>query len=208
MSGFYSAGLFDVIPDSVLENFERDDPLDDWEDPENEAGNYSITTSNVLEGDRSLEGSDSNFLIQTDNPFEDLPEQGDDFACLVRPQDGNADASLNFGATDSDNLYAAQIRLGNGSFRMFRLVDGSFAELASTSISGVSSGDALDIRVEWQTDDTIQATLYEWDEGNFERAGEVASVSDTDGVFGSGGIGVRALNEQTIFDLIRYEDAN
>jgi len=181
--------LFDgpAIPDSVVEDFERDEPLDDWYGNTSE---WSTTATDPLEGDKSavLDGdSQSGSLIALDESQTGrLPERGDRFSFLLHMTDTH-EFNFEFGRPEDDTGlaegYKIQIRPYQEDLRLQRNgLD------ASTSINNDDYvGETVEVEIDWG-DPTIAATTFEFNVNEQERGEEIDSISDDDDDIDSGSI--------------------
>ena len=182
-----SVGI-DAIPDSVVEDFEQYEPagtdtLQDNYDSDDEFGRWDIETTNPLEGDQSLhtDGFSINHRLVSTSGLTDYPERGDSMACLFRPIDDglNPTGAIIFGAQDLDNFYF--VELSSPSFSIRIMENDSQTTLEEDDETGFELDQTYDINIDWNENDEIVATLFEWD--GEERGQELTSISTTESTF-------------------------
>ena len=207
-----------AIPDSVIDNFEEDpdgpyngDNLTDFYSDGAFGGkeSFEITTSNPIEGNRSLfqdETSTSQEIISL--PDDGLPnyfEKGQTAAFLV--QGSGADGRFCFGAPNTNDYYFAGISIRDNIIELNGRNDGSVLS-ASTSVS-LASNEAYQGRVAWhdgtgeRSEDVIVFDVFEWDG---ERGEKLAEVEDVDATLSGSGVGW-ATSMNSADDNIRLDDA-
>ena len=183
-----SVGI-DAIPDSVVDDFERDDPLDDWSQ---ETDVWDVETDNPLEGEQSIEtssdsGSGSRIELSS-SPIDRLPERGDRFSYIGQTPEIN-DSRLNFlfgwDGTFLDNGYDVGYNDGN----IFLRFGGD--DIARTSVNASDYEDeAVEYEVSWTTNnDEIILKTFEFNISSQERGEKLDEISGTDDNSSSGSIG-------------------
>ena len=186
------------IPDSVVEDFERDDPLDDYD---GDFSNYSIDDQNPLVGSKSLissEGSSPSVIIWDDHP--NAPSQGDTFSALIEPRESTTNGRFIWAVSGPQDSYDGyEILLGTSIDNVWiqKAEDGNISTLAEGDISSISQDQTYEPVVTWESDGTIDVDVYEFDTSDMTRGDHVGSVSDTDTDYSSGGIGWGGSGDST-----------
>jgi hypothetical protein len=166
--------------------------VDDFEDGDiseygGDTGPFSVQGSVVKNGSRALEfTNNTNENIMTDTDNFSHPSQGDTFSAYLRTTSGSEGArGMLFGVqseTSRSNLSAYMVQLVyNGAFRIVKYYNGNKTIMKKTT-PGWSSDTWQKVVVDWGTDGTITATVYENDN-------QKEQISTTDNTFSSGGIG-------------------
>ena len=173
------------IPDSVVDDFERSDPLNDYS---GDVGDFSIDTSSPLEESASLSStadSQERIFSATGLVDEATPQRGDQFSCLYRSDTTQSRGQIGFGAEDIDNNYVADIRQFEDKIAISKRESGGGPDILESSPFELSQGDVIECEITWHSDDLIEFKVYEFDTSNFERVSEEpdAEVSVTDGSF-------------------------
>ena len=178
-----------ATPDSVVENFERSDPIDDYSGNTEDA---SVETTDTIEGDQSLQwgSSDGGNEIHTDFSVDGpTPSKGDVFSVLYKDQGGKP--GFYFASKDGNGISTMYGMEGNAP------QDGStinFQKNASTQTEGswdtdASDGDVYELVFVWhdgnydKAEDTLEFEAFEWDVDNWERgpsASDNLTFSDSD----------------------------
>ena len=184
-----------AIPDSVVEDFERENPLDDYG---GDVGDFSITQTNPFEGDNALFVQDNDGVsIASTTGLDTYPQRGDVFSCRLRVENTTPNAYIMWATQEevgasSSTGYAMAIALTNDTFRLTRFDDGSRTIIDTTDVSdGIPKDEYLTCRVtNWDDSGNIAAELMQGEEIGQEQEGtELATVSATDTNYTSGGIG-------------------
>jgi len=205
-SDWYVANNLDyisTIPDSVADNFEAADadPPGIYESGEGiadyysgDTGSFGLTTSNVGEATQALQQdhpSQGDFIVsEPGDGLNRYPQQDERFACLLR--DPQPLPSMLFGATISGvevSGYSVGTNGASDELRIYRWDGGSNTKISSTPAS-LSEDDWYDYEVEWESDGSMTARVFDWDETNEERGSEIASTSTTDTNHTFNGLGV------------------
>lgn len=162
--------------------------IDDFEDADlseySSSSFTSTTTSSVYNGSNSLQvdhdGTGANTTSTTG--LNAYPSQGDTFEFYTRL--GHADHGLAFlfGVQNSSSYYRLYAPQGWNDVLVLHLDDGT--KLASSALTSTASI-WYRCKVDWDTDGTIKATLYD------DTDTQVAQVSATDTTYSSGGVGWR-----------------
>ena len=164
------------IPDSVVEDFERDDPLDDYD---GDTEDYS-TTSDAIQGSTSISSTgDSGEAIQlVDVVVDSLPEKGDEFSYLVEGRDDDAGPIVMWGVPDpaDDDGYEVWVNIPDDEI-LFNDRTGSTLDSESVSLS---ANQVYEVVVDWQDNDDIDIEVFEFDEEEFNRGESVATLSAND----------------------------
>jgi len=185
---------FDPIPDSVIEDFERDNPLSDYSG----GGNFSIIQSPVYEGADAAEGTSSATNEYISSTSVGTVEQGDVLACRVR-LDGPVLAGVQFGVQTAGNLTTYQFtiddRSDNNTLNIVRWDNnGTFNKLSSSSQGSIPRQEWLRAQVDWDTDGSILCECYDANDNLID------SVSTSDSDYTSGGIGFLVNDDTAQFD--------
>ena len=174
-----------VLPESDdLEHFEGDTGQYEINDDEpvifTEVNNLSV---------KNTSGSSEEDRIVSFSGLDNYPEQGDTFSCFLREDGSQPLAIMLFGVQNYDfEFYGAGIADGVSEFRLFKDGLGGGDTIASTSVS-LSTEEWYDVEVEWETDGTITARLFEVDQSSGERQSQMESISATDTDYSNGGVG-------------------
>ena len=178
-----------AIPDSVVEDFERTNPLDDYF---GDVGDFDVVDSDPIEGDKTLETDrGAGQEIISTSGLSDYPQRGDVFSCLIMATDSRGGPEVIFGASDVDNFYDVRTEPGSDNIRLAVTEGGSRTTLDSASPS-LDVGEVYDVGITWSENNDIDVSLYDWDETEFERGSALASLSANDDTHASeSGIGFR-----------------
>jgi len=213
----FTAGA--VIPESVVDNFDSGNL-----NPYTNTNNWTVTQSNVIEGQNALaidsgnpEFSDSALI--SESGLDAYPQKGDVIACLLRDPSDTLKRRLpafEWGV-DTDggkSEYRLLINAKNNEILLSKRVNGSFAQLATASLT-INAGDWYDCEVEWhdgsgdEPDNELIARIYEVDEIQLERnGGELVEISanDSDNANNTG-IGFSCSSDgnspETVVDALR-----
>jgi tellurite resistance-related uncharacterized protein len=210
--GFRSAGNGEVWdyavqePDTsgtVVEDFERADPLADYGAATNL---YSVTTATVYEGSQALvnDGGDFGSAVSTSG-LNSYPSRGDEITYWFDNAADDNFVALHFLAqseTDNPEGYTVGIS-GQGAWRMWRNVDGSISQIASTDLPTSDQIDGWYRAEVWTDDTTVYADLYDDSTGNL-----LASIQADDTSFTSGGIGFRSAGNGEVWDYVVSESSS
>jgi len=152
MSFLNSAGLFDAIPDGVVDNFEAvgADPAGPYESGDTiadyysgDTGSFERVTTNVGDGAHSLGVSAGTSAIFS-NPGDGLPEypqEGDTLSFLIRGTSANSFPVVLSNVEDdpSPNCYGHELDTSGGRISIFRYDNANFdsfgTRLNQTSVS-------------------------------------------------------------------------
>jgi len=196
MSFLNSAGLFNAIPDSVIDNFnsalyeDQGNTLSDYYSGANSA--WSRSTSNVVEGDQGLLGNDATspsvIYSQPGDGLNSYPSEGDTIGWLVY-EGGDVRGGPVVAATTNGEgyLYSA-----SGFVQILRIDSGGgFSTVASDQTSYLSQGEWgwCEARVPSSGDSTLSLTLYDLNEADLTRGSELASISGSDSNYVGQGVG-------------------
>lgn len=147
---------------------------------------YSATTANPYDGDYALEATTTSAGSQTITRTDVTWGPSDDstLQCQLNREHSGA---LLYGAQSTDAYYYAQLSDSGDrdtTLQIAKLDDG-FVGIDSAPL-GIdrTAYDWLRVVVDWQTDATISATVYD------QQATELGSVTATDTTYGAGGVGV------------------
>lgn len=167
-----------VAVEAIIDDFERGD-LSPYTDNSTGDGVAEVVQSPVKQGSHALrlyEGVDEVEIISMSG-LPNYPSQGDTFEYYYR-YDNQAIGAFHFGvqSTSFNDKYAIRARGDKDEFVLF---GGNDSERKSVSLS---TNEWYRIEVDWQTDGTITATLYDKTET------QISQVSITDSTYSSGGI--------------------
>lgn len=192
-----------AVFDRVVEDFERTDPLTDYL---GSTSGWSVTTTDVIEGDRALaqDGASGGNIIHTNNSVEgDAPQRGEVVACLRRSDSNDDDNATGFLLlddaewTNNSELSGYYIRHFDGNFQLFRVDNESLTELDSTAIDGGDPNGWADIEVISDGDD-LTGEFYnvdssvEFEQEESRESSPSATLTVTDGTYNWGRYGFRA----------------
>ena len=168
---------------TVVEDFERDDPLDDY----TRSSAFDTTSTTVFEGDTALTANGGSLSrINSISGLPAYPIQGDVFDCRLRLED-SCEARVKFGVEDVGNKYGINIQSDDNGLDLYKRDDGSFTRLTSTSVA-VPQDEWLRLETTWKTNDTITVTLFDSDDSQLAEISTTdATHADRDGI----GWGVR-----------------
>ena len=186
------------LPDSVVDDFERDNPLNDWG---GDTGAFSVVTDGSMEGEQHISTTSSSIADSTvtlsQSPITDgrIPQRGEIFSYLCRTGDAaNDDAWFAFFAdsgTDNargvgKNQYSGGISRGDLEIRK----DGDI--IADTSITADDyNNKIIEFEYEVLSDGTIALTTFEVDlqeDVGSQRTSQIDSISANDSEYDSGDI--------------------
>lgn len=178
-----------AIPDSVVEDFERTSPLDDYG---GDTGSFSVQQTDVYEGDDALLGSSTGIIASTSG-LPSYPSQGEIFSARVAAAGGN-DVSLGYAAqsesgSSSFSGYTLAVDFSSNNLTLRRWDNGTPTTLSQVNTDSLSTDTWYEPRVEWGTDDSHICELSDTD-GSLvnENATSVSNqISVTDGNYTSGG---------------------
>jgi hypothetical protein len=164
--------------------------IDDFEDGDiteygGDTGNFAVVQSPVQNGSNALESQTGGAVISSTTGLSTYPGQGDTFRFYCQNPSSGGRIYTYFGTQSESNTpagYRIGVRPGIDDFLLQRN-DGSGGStvLGSTSVS-LSTGVWYRVNVTWQTDGTIDATL-------FDSGSQIANISTTDTTYTDGGIG-------------------
>jgi hypothetical protein len=181
--------------ETTLESFE-DQSIADYG---GNTGDFSVQSSTVHDGSYALECSSGSFNTATTIADTGVTvEQGETLICAVNISGANYGGGMIFGAQSeaaSPDCYVLQIGDGGG-FALKKFSGGSTSTITSQGSVGLSTGVWYELEVNWQTDGTMDCTLYD------SGGSTVASISGSDTAYTSGGIGFYGVyaNSATYFD--------
>ncbi len=180
---------------TVIEDFERTDPLADYGAA---TDLYSVTTSTVYEGSQALvnDGGDYGSAVSTSG-LDTYPSRGDEFHYRFDNAGDDNFVALHFMAqseTDNPEGYTVGIS-GSGAWRMWNSVNGSVSVIASQDLPTSDQIDGWYRAEVWTDDTTVYADLY--DDSTDEL---LASIQADDTNFSSGGIGFRSAGNGEVWD--------
>lgn len=172
-----------AIPDSVVEDFERDNPLNDWE---LNTGEWNLETNEPLEGDQSIEtGSEArsgSTIRLTSSQTGRMPEIGDTVSFLMITSDiDNTEVWFSIGAdeTEDDPVgsnagLTAGFNEGTGDIR----VNGNSQDTTALA-SGDYNDQAVEVELKWLNDGTFSWESFEFAVSSQERGDSIDSLSTT-----------------------------
>ena len=187
---------------TVVEDFERDDPLADYGGL---VENFEVT-DDAYEGEQAIINDSGDFAgINSTEGLDVYPERGDNVHFYFKNSGADNFLSANlFSQEDEDNpqRYAFGISAADG-FTFWRNDDDGLEALATEELLAAFQTDGW-YRLEIETstdDDMIVATLYDDEEDS-----DLATLEVEDDTFDSGGIGFRSQGEGEVFDLVVIDD--
>jgi hypothetical protein len=206
-----SVTIDSAIPDSVVDNFEE--AL--YEDKGNTLSDYyggdlsgwSRQTGTVYEGSYALETPDSTNTFIADDGGNFEVTEGNIFSVQCYTPDSNTDfrpiawgvqSEVNYG---SRSCYEIKMDTGFPAFALFKTESGSSTILTQDVGTSIPTSEWLRIGVDWATDGTLTATLYD------SSGSQVTQVSATDTTFTSGGVGygVGGKSGEHYIDYVRFK---
>ena len=196
-----------AIPDAVVEDWERSNPLDDWS---NDTAEFAVSTTDPIEGEASLESvnGNANTIITKSSGLEETPSKGRVFSSVLRDP-GGGDILPGFaygwgGSSGNWQGYEAFL-VPSGDEVTLRRYDGgalgdsdSFSNILNVDFSA-STQTAYEVEVEWhdgsgsEPDNEHVVTVYDYDTSASEddaRGAELGSASVNDDSYISGEIAV------------------
>ena len=180
-----------VIPDAVVEDFERSNPLDDYS---GDLTNYSVQSTTTFEGDNALIGENRAGEIISTSGLDAYPQAGEIFSYRTRIQ-GDRPISVGlFGVQDTDNYYGAYINKDE-----LRLLKDELGGALDDSAISIATDIWYLIRVYWDVDGNDEITVELWEDEPINERGEgtlVDSVTATDAEYKTGGIGFFNFHDQ------------
>ena len=183
---------------TVVEDFERDDPLADYGGL---VENFEVT-DDAYEGEQAIINDSGDFAgINSTEGLDVYPERGDDVHFYFKNSGADNFLSVNlFSQEEEDNphRYAFGISAADG-FTFWRNDEEGLEAVANEELLAAFQTDGW-YRMEIETstdDDTIVATLYDDAEDT-----DLAQLEIEDDTFDSGGIGFRSQGEGEVFDLV------
>lgn len=210
-AGAFSSGA--VADEHVIEDFERDDPLADYEGL---VEWFDITTDGVYEGEQAL-------ILDYDTEDEESPagastyrtdginiERGDDVEVYFNnPEVDNFIAihwmaqedSVVEGEFDNPDGYTLGISAADGCLKLWVNEDGGLDEVDCVDLPAFLQADGW-YRMEFTSDDsTVTFDLYDDDEGE-----HLVTAEAEDDTWSSGGIGFRGFGNGELFDYAVYSE--
>lgn len=153
-----------AIPDSVIEDFERDNPISDYVGDTND---FAETQTDVIQGDYALKYDDPGSggpIIHTDFTVEGAPPQRGDTVAFLRHGGGLTGALLLDADewTNNTQISGYYFRENNDDLEIWRVDDGSLTSLGTDAITGGHPNDWTDIEVSVDGNN-ITADLYKID---------------------------------------------
>ena len=171
----------------IIDDFE-DGNLKEYTFDRGESG-VSVTDSVVKNGDVGLKinGTDTEMISTPGGSYEldYYPEAGDTFSCWVYATNGAGRTNFTYGVQNHQNRYFIRVNTYQGHFSIYRYETGTGHLLADTGVT-LSEDTWYRVEVDWATDGTHTATLYDAD------GIQVTQLSATDSTWTSGGIGYDA----------------
>ena len=209
-AGAFSTGA--VADEHVIEDFERDDPLADYEG----LVEWFDTTSDAYEGDQAL-------LLDYDTEDEDSPagasvfrtdgvniERGDEVEVyfnnaavdnFIAVHWMTQEDSVVEGEFDNPDGYTVGISAADGCLKLWVNEDGGLDEQDCVDLPAFLQADGW-YRMEFTSDDsTVTFDLYDDDGGD-----HLVTAEAEDDTWSSGGIGFRGLGNGEKFDYAVYSD--
>jgi hypothetical protein len=180
--------------------------IDDFEDGDKSEYNFdrgsssaSIVSSPTYSQSYALEYSDTNIEAISTSGINAYPSAGDTFSFWVRASGGANNLNVTWGVQDHANRYYAKLYPSDGSFYLFTYKDGSGSSQDGDSGLSLSQDTWYEIEIDWATDGTQTATLYDSDES------QLSQISMTDSTWTSGSVGYDAYlssGESVYFDHV------
>ena len=192
--------VFDESSTSVVEDFERTDPLAEY----GGADSLFETTSSAYEGSQALvnDSGDYGSAVSTSG-LDTYPERGDTFEVhFSNASDDNFVGVHFFAQSETDSPDGYVVGIGNsGGWRMWRNEDGTINEVAVADLPASEQISGW-YRAEIITDDsTVYADLYDDAEDEL-----LASLEVDDTTYDSGGIGFRSAGNGEVFDYVVIDE--
>ena len=191
-----SVGI-DAIPDVVLLPDEND--LDNFDN----STELEISSADPnIQSDLSLKLTDADgFQDEVSTSTSGLnryPESGEQFGYYYHTNEDDGAAHGLFGVQDSDNFYGVWLTPTSDEIRIVKDGIGGTVESSATS-NAVNTDEFYYIEVDWLTDGTITARVFEVDQSNGDIQSEIGSVSTTDEDYSAGGIGIAKVDTDGTF---------
>jgi hypothetical protein len=189
----YIAAFGNVIPDTVVENFEDadSDPAGVYDSGDdistfysNDTGSFARTSSNVVEGSKAIEitsAADDDYIESTPNDgLNRYVSEGETVAGLIRADGGRPHCA--FMMDGGGNGYSVGIAVG-GPFMTIQKIDtGSLTELDRTDVSlTYGAWYWFEFYLPTTSDGSMEYRLYDVDTTDLTRGSqkETATASDT-----------------------------
>lgn len=181
----------------VIDDFERDGPLDEYSVG---TENYSVEMSTVFEGSKAVtkDTFGAPYSIVSNARLDYYPEHGDNITLYFKnAADDNYMGFHFFTQSEVDNPEGYTVGIsGSSAWKMWKN-DGDISTIAEQDLPASEQISGW-YRVEISTDSTtVYSDLY--DDENDEL---LASIQADDSTFGSGGIGFRALGNGEVWDSV------
>ncbi|NEU56786.1 hypothetical protein [Halorussus sp. MSC15.2] len=185
--------------------------IDDFEDGDLseyafEAGSSyaNVVSSPTHSGSYALEFADASPGAISTSGLNAYPSAGDTFSYWVRASGGADNLNVTWGVQDHDNRYYAKLKPSSGEFYLFTYENGNGQSHSNEHHLSLSQDTWYEIEIQWATDGTQTAVLY--DAGGTQ----LARISMTDSTWSSGGVGYDAYlssGESVYFDDVRFESS-
>jgi hypothetical protein len=188
--------------DLIIEDFEDND-LDEYD--VDRGSNYSIVSAPAYEGFYALElADDSAIELISTSGLGSYPQAGDTFSVRFRTNGtGNGEqANFTYGVQGHTDRYYVMLNPGTQELGLYKYKNGSTTVLGSAVSASFSADTWHVLEIEWETDGTQVATLY-----NDEAKTQLAQVSGSDTEWTNGGIGFDAYlstGEAVYFDAASF----
>ena len=181
-----SGGLFGISSDpasaqtTVIEDFE-DGGLTEYSFDRGSSG-ASLVSSPVYQGSSALEISGTDTEMVSTSGLDTYPAAGETFRFRFRSPT-NEVANLSYGVQNQTNRYFVQLDYADQYLKLVRGQNGTGNQFGIGKNVPYTTGVWYDVEVEWRTDGTHVATLYD------TNGTQVAQATGTDTTWTSGGIG-------------------
>jgi len=201
-----------ISPMKIVEDFERNNPLDDWSQNTSE---WSVIEEDTLHGNKSIDTNNSStsggYIGLSESSIDRLPSRGDVFSYVFKADDNFTNMQVWFGFgydSDSDNPQADSggyaVYIGDdrsGQLSIYK--DGSASVQTSVNNPSEYENKAVEVEVNW-LDEKIEVITYKFDIDKEQRGDELDHVSLYDTDYDSGAINIApgGSNNRLIFDRI------
>ncbi len=187
----------DQANESVVEDFERSDPLAEYGGRD---GALSSTSTSVYEGSQALVNDSGSFAgVASTAGLGEYPERGDQVTYYFdNAADDNFVAVHLFAQSETDNPDSYIVAIsGAGAWRMWLREGGSHEIIADQDLPASDQISGWYRAEVWTDSTTVYADLY--DDANDEL---LASIQADDTTYSSGGIGFRSAGNGEVWDYV------
>jgi hypothetical protein len=187
----------DSTDSTVVDDFEDGD-LSEYTFDRGSSG-ASVVTSPTHSGSYALQFAEDYVEAISTSGLDIYPAEGDTFSFWVRASGGANNINVTWGVQDHNNRYYAKLYPSDGKFYLFTYKDGSGSSQDGDSGLAISQDAWYEIEIDWATDGTQTATLYD------SSGSQLSQISMTDATWSSGGIGYDAYlgsGEFAYFDYV------